>query len=51
MNAQRGEIAALKALGYEDRWIAAHYLKFASAIVLLGILHRSSRSARGWATP
>jgi putative ABC transport system permease protein len=24
VNAQRGEIAALKALGYEDRWIAAH---------------------------
>jgi putative ABC transport system permease protein len=38
VNAQRGEIAALKALGYEDRWIAAHYLKFASVIVLLGTL-------------
>jgi putative ABC transport system permease protein len=36
VNAQRGEIAALKALGYEDRTIAAHYLKFASVIVLLG---------------
>jgi putative ABC transport system permease protein len=36
VNAQRGEIAALKALGYENRDIAAHYLKFASAIVLLG---------------
>ena len=34
--AQRGEIAALKALGYDDRRIAAHYLKFASVIVLLG---------------
>jgi len=38
VNAQRGEIAALKALGYEDRWIAAHYLKFASVIVMVGIL-------------
>jgi putative ABC transport system permease protein len=36
VNAQRGEIAALKALGYDDRWIAWHYLKFASVIVLLG---------------
>jgi putative ABC transport system permease protein len=36
VHAQRGEIAALKALGYEDRWIAAHYLEFASVIVLLG---------------
>ena len=36
VNAQRGEIAALKALGYEDRAIAWHYLKFASVIVLLG---------------
>ena len=38
VNAQRGEIAALKALGYEDRAIAWHYLKFASVIVLLGAL-------------
>jgi putative ABC transport system permease protein len=37
VNAQRGEIAALKALGYEERQIAAHYLKFASAIVVLGV--------------
>ena len=36
VNAQRAEIAALKALGYPDRDIAAHYLKFASVIVLLG---------------
>jgi len=36
VNAQRGEIAALKALGYEDRAIAWHYLKLASVIVLLG---------------
>lgn len=37
VNAQRGEIAALKALGYQDRAIAFHYLKFASVIVLLGV--------------
>jgi putative ABC transport system permease protein len=36
VNAQRGEIAALKALGYPDGVIAAHFLKFASVIVLLG---------------
>jgi putative ABC transport system permease protein len=36
VNAQRGEIAALKALGYDDRVIAWHYLKFASVIVVLG---------------
>jgi putative ABC transport system permease protein len=38
VNAQRGEIAALKALGYRDRSIAAHYLAFASVIVVLGSL-------------
>ena len=38
VHAQRGEIAALKALGYEDRWIAWHYLKLASVIVLLGVV-------------
>jgi len=38
VNAQRAEIAALKALGYPDRDIAVHYLKFASVIVLLGAL-------------
>jgi putative ABC transport system permease protein len=37
VNAQRAEIAALKALGYPDRDIAVHYLKFASVIVLLGV--------------
>ena len=37
VNAQRGEIAALKALGYDDGAIAWHYLKFASVIVLLGV--------------
>lgn len=36
VNAQRGEIAALKALGYEGRWVAWHYLKLAGVIVLLG---------------
>ena len=36
VNAQRGEIAALKALGYRDRSIAGHYLAFASVIVALG---------------
>jgi putative ABC transport system permease protein len=36
VNAQRGEIAALKALGYGDRRIAGHYLSFASVIVALG---------------
>lgn len=35
---QRGEIAALKALGYADLAIAAHYLKLVLVIVLLGIL-------------
>jgi len=34
---QREQIAALKALGYEDRTIAAHYLRFSAAIVALGI--------------
>jgi putative ABC transport system permease protein len=37
VNAQRGEIAALKALGYDDGAIAWHYLKFASAVVLVGV--------------
>jgi putative ABC transport system permease protein len=37
VNAQRGEIAALKALGYDDRAIAVHYLKLASVIVLVGV--------------
>jgi len=34
---QRGQIAALKALGCPDFRIAAHYLKFVLVIVLLGI--------------
>ena len=38
VNAQRGEIAALKALGYDDRRIAAHYLKFAAVVVAIGIV-------------
>ena len=33
---QREQIAALKALGYRNRTIAAHYLKLVGAIVLLG---------------
>ncbi len=37
VTAQRGEIAALKALGYDDRAIARHYLGFASVIVVLGV--------------
>ncbi len=45
VQAQRGEIAALKALGYEDRAIGWHYLKFASVIVLLGVL---AGIALGW---
>ena len=35
--AQRGAIAALKALGYEDRRIGLHYLEFTAVIVALGI--------------
>ena len=34
---QRGQIAALKALGYPDRAIGLHYLKFVLVIVALGI--------------
>ena len=33
---QRGEIAALKALGYSDRTIGMHYLGFAAAAVVSG---------------
>jgi putative ABC transport system permease protein len=36
VDAQRPEIATLKALGYDDRAIAAHYLAFASVIALVG---------------
>jgi len=35
--AQREQIAALKALGYEDRAIVWHYLKLVAVIVALGI--------------
>ncbi len=35
---QREQIAALKALGYPNRSIAAHYLKLVLAIVLVGLL-------------
>jgi putative ABC transport system permease protein len=34
---QRDQIAALKALGYDDRRIAFHYLKLAVAIVFVGV--------------
>ena len=40
---QREQIAALKALGYPNRSIAAHYLKLVLAIVLAGL-----RSACAW---
>lgn len=33
---QRGQIAALKALGYDDRAIGLHYLELVSVVVLLG---------------
>jgi putative ABC transport system permease protein len=35
---QRGQIAALKALGYPDLAIGLHYLKFVLVIVVLGIV-------------
>lgn len=35
---QRGQIAALKALGYPDRAIGLHYLKFVLVIVAIGII-------------
>ena len=38
VNTQRPEIAALKALGYGDRRIAAHFLAFAGVIALLGVV-------------
>ena len=38
VTAQRGEIAALKALGYDDRSIGWHYLQFTSVVVVLGVL-------------
>ncbi|HET9650708.1 MAG TPA: ABC transporter permease, partial [Usitatibacter sp.] len=37
VNTQRPEIAALKALGYGDWRIVAHFLQFAAVIVLLGV--------------
>lgn len=37
VSAQREQIAALKALGYEDRAILVHYLKLVFVIVILGI--------------
>jgi putative ABC transport system permease protein len=38
VNTQRPEIAALKAVGYGDGRIAAHFLQFAAAIALLGVV-------------
>ncbi len=35
---QRGEIAALKALGYHDREIGGYYLRFVSVVILVGSL-------------
>ena len=36
VNLQRGQIAALKALGYRDREVAQHYLALVSVVVSLG---------------
>lgn len=36
--AQREQIAALKALGYDDRAIVTHYLKLVAVVVALGIV-------------
>jgi putative ABC transport system permease protein len=38
VSTQREQIAALKALGYPNRSVAAHYLKLVGVIVLLGML-------------
>ena len=35
---QRDQIAVLKAIGYENRWIVGHYLELTALIVLLGNL-------------
>lgn len=37
VSAQRSEIAALKALGYANRTIAWHYMKFTSVLALTGV--------------
>ncbi len=37
VSAQRGEIAALKALGYENRAIAWHFIEFTSVVALGGV--------------
>ena len=37
VNAQRGEIAALKALGYGNASIATHYLAYSAVVVAIGI--------------
>jgi hypothetical protein len=38
VSTQREQIAALKALGYPNRSVAAHYLKLVGVIVLLGLV-------------
>jgi putative ABC transport system permease protein len=38
VNAQRGEIAALKALGYDNTSIAGHYLAYTSVVAGIGML-------------
>ncbi|MCP5272732.1 MAG: ABC transporter permease [Burkholderiaceae bacterium] len=38
VSTQREQIAALKALGYANRAIAAHYLKLVAAVVAIGLL-------------
>jgi putative ABC transport system permease protein len=38
VSTQREQIAALKALGYPNRAIAAHYLQFVGVIVVLGLV-------------
>ncbi len=45
VHTQRDQIAAMKALGYRDRWIIGYYLKFTGLIVVLGIL---AGAAIGW---
>ncbi len=35
---QRGIIAALKALGYDNRTVALHYIQYAASVVVLGTL-------------
>jgi putative ABC transport system permease protein len=43
---QREQIAMLKACGFANRQIGAHYLKFALVIVLAGTVARRARRRR-----